>query len=901
MYKLLFLLLIYNISFSQITINGVVLDSKTKKGLSDVIVTDLKTSEKKVTNSKGEFKFLFSDTRRVSLNISAIGYINTIVNLKANENNIIVLLTEEATNLSEVTLVSDKHKKIVESPFSLIVVNSADIEKTTSPDFYKALENEKGINLNTNSLTFKSVNTRGFATFENNRFIQLVDGIDNASPGLGFTFGNALGLNELDVQSITVLPGASSAIYGANAFNGVLETVSKNPFDYQGTSVYVKPGVTVSNNAGVNEFIDVGFRFAKKISDRFALKLTGSFIKGTDWQATDDRNIDAQGNVIKGDRGSDPGYNGINFYGDIVATNLDGVGVVSRTGYAEQELADSSTENFKSTLSFHYKPLGEKKVDEIILSGVLGTGSTTFQGASRNALDGYINFQPKITYKNKHLTTSVYSTLGSTGDSYDIRFAGINLNRAAKSDIDWFTDYSLAFNGVLLNPAFGGVFEGLAPEQQSHAAARAFADNNLLNTNSLNANQQGALNSVISSITGGAVNIWQRTDSQRLVSGTSEFNEALDAIKRETNTASGAKLLNNSRLHHGQIKYEFKDKIKFANIQLGGSLRSYTLDSDGTFFNDSADDNINYTEQGAYGQIQKKLLNNSLNLSGTIRYDESKSFKGNISSVLSGVYVIDAAKKQVLRASYKTGFRNPSSAEQYLGFNVGSSIIIGAAKDNLDRSLSSSNLTLRDVLEATGFSTLKQEKVISYELGYRLSLTGFTIDASSYVNSYKNFISIRTVQVENQNFDLYTNTNADINSYGTDIGVTKKVFKNFDVKLNYSFAKFEFNQEEDPDLETRFNTPEHTVKLTISNPNIYKGIGFGFNTRWQDAYEWESAFVDDTIGARFVVDASLNYYYSKLNSKIKIGGVNILQNEYVSAPGSGTIGGQYFVSWICDF
>jgi outer membrane cobalamin receptor len=60
--------------------------------------------------------------------------------------------------------------------------------------------------------------------------MQLVDGMDNASPLLNFVLGNLIGVSEIDVQSVELLPGASSALYGANAFNGILFMTSQSPF-----------------------------------------------------------------------------------------------------------------------------------------------------------------------------------------------------------------------------------------------------------------------------------------------------------------------------------------------------------------------------------------------------------------------------------------------------------------------------------------------------------------------------------------------------------------------------------------------------------------------------------------------------------------------------------------------
>ena len=99
-----------------------------------------------------------------------------------------------------------------------------EIKNTASAEFYDGLENLKGVDVNVNSLTFKSINTRGFATFANTRFLQLVDGMDNSTPALNFPIGNLVGLIEPDVQSVEMIAGASSALYGAGAFNGILFT-----------------------------------------------------------------------------------------------------------------------------------------------------------------------------------------------------------------------------------------------------------------------------------------------------------------------------------------------------------------------------------------------------------------------------------------------------------------------------------------------------------------------------------------------------------------------------------------------------------------------------------------------------------------------------------------------------
>ena len=96
--------------------------------------------------------------------------------------------------------------------------------------------------MTTASLGFVVINTRGFNSTSPVRSLQLIDGVDNQSPGLNFSLGNFLGASELDVQKVDLIVGASSAFYGPNAFNGVISMTTKSPFVHQGLSASMKAG-----------------------------------------------------------------------------------------------------------------------------------------------------------------------------------------------------------------------------------------------------------------------------------------------------------------------------------------------------------------------------------------------------------------------------------------------------------------------------------------------------------------------------------------------------------------------------------------------------------------------------------------------------------------------------------
>ena len=357
-----------------------------------------------------------------------------------------VILLEDETQLGEIIVSASRTpERIFESPVSVERFDIRDVKNTASADFYGGLENLKGVDMNRNSLTFKSINTRGFASFANNRFVQLVDGMDNASPALNFVLGNLLGMSDLDVNSIELLPGASSALYGANAFNGILFMTSKNPFDHQGISTYFKGGITSQDAAGDNEFYDYGIRAAHAFSDKFAAKANFSYLRGTDWYAVNEDDV-----LNPGATRADPNYDGLNIYGDEVSTNILGVGqalanagvipqgaqnllpneVVSRTGYAEQSLTNYKAESIKFDAAIHYRPFATDF--EIIYAGKIGVGSTIYQGSNRYVLGGFFLQQHKIEIKNNNFFVRGYITSEDAGNSYDTRFAAINLNRSWK-------------------------------------------------------------------------------------------------------------------------------------------------------------------------------------------------------------------------------------------------------------------------------------------------------------------------------------------------------------------------------------------------------------------------------------------------------------------------------------
>lgn len=919
------------LGFAQTTINGNVVDESAVPVVgANVIVKG--TSAGTATDFDGNFSLLVDAQLPVTLVITNIGYASQEVEVTSANQSISVVLVE-GSELDEVIISASRTpERVFESPVTVERFGIKEVKNTASADFYDGLENLKGVDINTNSLTFKAINTRGFATFANTRFMQLVDGMDNSAPALNFPLGNLIGMTETDVHSVEILPGAASALYGANAFNGILFMRSKNPFDFEGISIAMKQGITSQEVAGDNPYTDFSIRAAHKFSEKFAAKVNFGYLTGTDWAASN-----ATGKLGTGATRDAINYDGINVYGDEASTNIRPVaealvdmGIlpagaealvpsvnVSRTGYLETDLTDNDAESVKADWGLYYRPW--ENDFEISYVGKVGSGSTIYQGANRYRIDNFFMQQHKLEIRNDNFFVRGYVTEDKAGDTYDMLFTGLNINRDWKSDTQWFGEYVGAF-------VQGQLFGGLTPDE-AHVLAR------------------------------------QTADTGRYEPGSPEFQNAFNRIIQDPDFATGSKFQDNSKIYHADANYNFGHLWDVVEIQVGGSYRKYSLNSSGTIYTDY-DGSIDYSEVGVYTQMQKRFdvsENFDIKLTGSIRYDKSELFDGFFSPRLAANFVL--GDNHNIRASFQTGFRNPTTQDLFIGLDVGRAVLIGGAENNLTRyerdyalsptgqaitgaesisfdgrgayfnsffaSSVNSFAATGDVtqLDVANSGLVKPEQVTSFEAGYRGKFGKFIVDLSGYYNQYQDFLSNETVVApfygdvqltetlpdgtplavaaiangDFQAYQTYTNTDAEVASYGASIGVSMKFLGDFELGGNYTYAKLDFDQEQNPDFRTSFNTPEHKVKATFGNAELFKNFGFNVAWRWSDTYLWEASFGDGQIPSFNVLDAQLSYKVpSFLKSTFKVGATNIMGDEYFTAFGTGYIGSMYYVSWTIN-
>jgi iron complex outermembrane receptor protein len=891
---------------AQTILQGSVKDKETNEPMTGVSIIVEGKVDGTVTDLDGNFYLLTKQIPPFILEFSFIGYERRRIEIVSSGQEINLSLSPSVTVGTEVIVAASRIEEgMLRSPITIEKLDGIELRSTPTPNAYGALANLRGVQMNTSSLTFTSVNTRGFADIQNWRFIQAVDGMEMNAPGLNYPVGAISAPPDIDIASMELVPGAGSALYGANAFNGMLLINSKDPFLYQGFSADVKGGITVQDAAGVNPFGMVEMRYATSYKNKLAFKIAASAMSVHDWVSNDTsfhitNTIAASGTegLYEGLDRYDPAYSAVNIYGDesSVFVFLGDTSLrVNRTGYREADLLSYDQQVFKGNASLHYRINSDMEV------------SYDFRMLHADAILRHTTIYPmrnlmqqihKAQLKGTNFDAKVYYSTESSGDSYYLLGTGAFLQRNLKTDADWGADYGAAYRGEVTGVPAG-----------DHQAARIYADRDMPGP------------------------------------GTPEFQELLDSTLNNADfLTGGSKFVDRSSFVHAEANYDFTPHWDVVSIQAGGSFRNYWLNSQGTLFNDGENgfnEPIPIHEFGGYVQASKALFDDHLSLRASARFDKNQNFKGRFTPRASALISLGEERNHNIRMSYQTGFRNPATQEAFIALDVRQAILLGGLRRNLenydyvlpaDNSLTGApagtainGTTIHDGLVSlasfsdfisNGLDTsllvyldlpyLQQEQVSTYELGYRTLLmkNRLYIDAFGYYNVYRNFVTrVDAYNVETlRAFGMYTNIEDDIWSIGAGASVEYVFPGDYKFGVNYTYTTFDADEAvaNNPGFLPSFNTPEHRANLTLSNRNAWNNLGFSVKYRWSDGYTWQSPFGQGKIDAFHTLDAALMYQIPSASMNIKVGGTNLLLQEYQQVYGGPMIGSQIYIGITYD-
>jgi iron complex outermembrane receptor protein len=838
-------------SMAQVNLSGKVVEEGTQTALAGVSIRVKDKVVGTITDGKGDFSLSVSTSPPFTLIFSSVGYQSQEMDVTEGRSNIVVSLKEEIIMGREVIVSASRvEESVLQSPVSIERLDIRSIRESPAPTFFDAIRNLKGVDMSTQSMTFSNPNTRGFSGNGNLRMVQLVDGMDNQAPGLNFSVANIAGLSELDVESVELLPGAASALYGANAVNGILLMNSKSPFLYQGLSAYVKTGVMHADNRvkryshapeATTPFYDVGIRYARAFDNKLAFKVNFTYLKAKDWQATDYRDQSlSNGYGFNGTEEWNPGYDGINVYGDPsvgissflgqnmgaiaqmvpalqplhagvqqlgglfaaspqfpdittpaqgyqrVFQDVYGNATFARRGYKERDLVDYNAYSIKTNASLHYR-LNDRV--EALLQANWGLGTTVYTGADRYFIKNFTIGQYKAEIKGANFFVRGYTTQENSGDTYAVGLAGLGVNRmwtiqngAVATDPTYFATYGATLAGATLAPILQSTMATLASTGNVEAAYMNYLEQITQYKSNENAIAQQLRGQVGSG----------RSEEP----GSKEFVDRLNkvtAIPIPGDASNvGAKFLERTALYHLETMYNFNQLIDPKTIEIiaGASYRLFDLNSKGTlFYQDENGKEPNITEIGGYIQAQKTIAN-LVKLTGSVRYDKNNNFKGQFSPRLSGVLTLD--KNHNLRASFQTAFRIPDAQAQFIDLLTPQARLIGGLPQLREKYFSGANVMNIKTGQPFTFTEFKPERVISTEVGYKgLIANALFADVYYYNSVYKNFIVgnnllATTGDFGGQVFGMQSNYEHDIKTHGFGIGLDYALPASFTLGGNLS-------------------------------------------------------------------------------------------------------------------
>ena len=873
------------------------------------------------TNEEGQFSLKVNfDNGPVVLSVGFVGYETLDLPLSAPDNALSVVLKPSTILNTVVVAASRVEENIGQVPVTVEKLSQRQVENITTPDLVAGLARFKGIDISSSSMLATSFSTRGFNSSRSERVIQLADYMETSIPSLSSNFGNMLGTPILDVASVEIVHGPASALYGANAFNGVLLTNSKDAFQDQ--------GLTVRLRGGNRDMLDGQLRYAVKLGDRVAFKIAGGIFRATEFLPDNEAATSTLIEPANTPENAKYGIDAVNRYGDVgntfpssaTAPGYAGPLLAGKTvflpGYTEAQLlaGDNRAQSIKVAPSLAFLLTNSVKAS---IDYKFTEANTTYQSASRYRFVNSGAHQARVQLEGTNWFVRAFTTRDFSGGrdpqtdgSYNLGFLGAflqtqqaivrdangnivtNPDGSPKGQVDangqpvsyaqrYFGTYAAAYN-----KAFAGSGNADAAAQ----AARAFAD----------------------------------TNAPLLQPGTEQFNIARNQIIHNPTPGQGARLVLRSVLNDGSAQYNFK--LKVVDLIVGGAYRQYLLGSDGSLFSDTKDgDRIKNYEYGAYAQVTKALLDNRLKLAAAGRVDQFQNFGTAFSPRASAVYTLGVDRQHNLRASFSRAFRAPTQNDQYIKLDVGRAILLGNVGNGFQGYNTALAAQLPGILAPTrtaelatyqyNSAALKLEEVNSFEVGYRAQLVKkLYVDADVFFNNYDNFIATQnfignvdgsrpTAQqigaaaparfqnptLSTRVIQIATNVDQRVQSAGGGITLNYAFSPVLTVATNYSYNDL-VTKEFKAGTQSFFNTPRNKFNVGVDGLALENKLSYNVNYRWAESFLYESTFATGTVPTAQTVDAQVGYTLKALHTTLQVGAANVFDAQNYQVYGGPSIG-----------
>jgi len=282
-------------------------------------------------------------------------------------------LNESSSILDEIVLTANKQpQKITDVPATVNVISARDIEEFPSFNIGELAARQKGVDFVRSGVLGTGINIRGFNSAFNSKNLQVTDDRLSTLIATGLPMGSFSTVTKDDIARVEILLGPNGTLYGPNAHNGLVSTITKNPRQSEGT--------TFAIGAGNQNVVTARLRHAQVIDDKFSYKFHFERSQGTEFDYVDSV------------------YVGTNSY-----TELD---------------LDRDFEAEKYGANIFFKPTAGSELSAYY--GHSNNSNIGITNAGRNQIKDWTIDELQLKFVSKNFFANTYYTWSNTEDTYAI-------------------------------------------------------------------------------------------------------------------------------------------------------------------------------------------------------------------------------------------------------------------------------------------------------------------------------------------------------------------------------------------------------------------------------------------------------------------------------------------------
>ncbi len=196
----------------------------------------------------------------------------------------------------EVSTVSREPEKKTDAPASVFAVSRTEVEERPALTVTDHLKTIPGVDIIQGGLVHSNVVGRGFNNIFSGALLMLIDNRYAAVPSLRINVPTFFPFTPDDIETVEFVLGPGAALYGPNASNGVLNILTRSPFNSTGGTLSLESGFRAGSRFAVGDTTYTGRaegifratgRYAARLGTKVAFKLSGSYLKSKDFKMRD--------------------------------------------------------------------------------------------------------------------------------------------------------------------------------------------------------------------------------------------------------------------------------------------------------------------------------------------------------------------------------------------------------------------------------------------------------------------------------------------------------------------------------------------------------------------------------------------------------------------------------------